>query len=659
MSPLPLTSLLVFTVGMFSYGAIFYFWLREFGRTGWAGQQTTGCGARRRFDLVGGAMIFVSFAWFTLHLLLTLASLDPRIRPLPLQVVIHLLLFLFPPLIMHTTYVETRAAGRPLPKGTGLPMIGGVYLVSQFVSWFTLLGYFRVVRLAAGVPDLVTNASSAVLFILAGVYSAVVVHAARKATESTEERSTRRWMLVLFVSLGFLCLPMLLAQIGWMRFPDLLRLVLPSLPLVFLFVGTYFRNRFAFFDLLIKRGLSLLLTIVLLTAFFALALPRLERFDFGWARPWVQALVLLPVAAALPWLFRRIGAWLDDVWLGRRYTTVGAVKYFLSMLQSATSEPQLVERAEQGIAAIFRAPVRIDIEPRAASRPGFDAALEIPIRTHRDLVGVIRLGERARRMPFFSEDEALAGSLADVFSYLLENMRLQQKKQEQERLAKEQALHASRSELKALRAQINPHFLFNALNAIAGLIVKDPTRADKTIEQLAEVFRYTLRRSENEWAPLEEEMEFARAYLEVEQARFGQRLQFRVATEGDVRAARIPTMMVQTLVENAVKHGVSSIRGAGRIEIDARRQGDRLRVEVADNGPGFQDSEPKGSGYGLRNVRERLRGYFGEEAALEVRRDGGREMTLVSLTLPLSAETPVSATGPIGQPAATGRVPGR
>ena len=90
------------------------------------------------------------------------------------------------------------------------------------------------------------------------------------------------------------------------------------------------------------------------------------------------------------------------------------------------------------------------------------------------------------------------------------------------------SFQASRSELKALRAQINPHFLFNALNAIAGLIHKNPLRADKTVERLADVFRYTLRRSENEWTLLEEEMEFVRAYLEVEQARFGKRLQFQI-----------------------------------------------------------------------------------------------------------------------------------
>ena len=95
------------------------------------------------------------------------------------------------------------------------------------------------------------------------------------------------------------------------------------------------------------------------------------------------------------------------------------------------------------------------------------------------------------------------------------------KRQEQDQLAQELRLQSSKSELKALRAQINPHFLFNALNAIASLIHTDPARADEAVEQLAEVFRYTLRRSDTEWAPLDQELAFARAYLDVEQARFG------------------------------------------------------------------------------------------------------------------------------------------
>ena len=96
-----------------------------------------------------------------------------------------------------------------------------------------------------------------------------------------------------------------------------------------------------------------------------------------------------------------------------------------------------------------------------------------------------------------------------MVTYLLENVRLQQRRQEQDLLAQELRVQSSQSELKALRAQINPHFLFNALNTVASLIHSDPARADRAVEQLSEVFRHTLRRSESEWAPLDQELAFA------------------------------------------------------------------------------------------------------------------------------------------------------
>ena len=155
---------------------------------------------------------------------------------------------------------------------------------------------------------------------------------------------------------------------------------------------------------------------------------------------------------------------------------------------------------------------------------------------------------------------------------MLENVRLQRKRQEQEQVAQELRLQTSRSELKALRAQINPHFLFNALNAIASLIHTDPPRADAAVEQLAEVFRYTLRRSEQEWAPLDQELAFARAYLDVEQARFGKRLEFSIDADARLARAQVPSMLLQTLVENAVKHGISRLARARPHRGRARRQ---------------------------------------------------------------------------------------
>ena len=357
----------------------------------------------------------------------------------------------------------------------------------------------------------------------------------------------------LMVGLGVF---IILLNLGLVEAGEPIRTGLYSTPLLFCVASAYVGDRYTFFDLFIKRGLSLLLTILVLTTYLSVILPILNGFDFAWTEPWAYALVLLPVVAfALTSLNRRIGAWVDRVWLGRRFTTVEAVKQFLSSVQSATNERQLIDRAEDGISTIFRAPTSIDVTSGERSAHQFESKLDVPIPGGHGRVGVMRLGRRPNGAPFFSEDRSLLHSLGEVFASLLENVRLQEREQAQERRAKELSLQASRSDLKALRAQINPHFLFNALNAIAGLIHKDPGRADRTVEQLAEVFRYTLRRSEREWTPLEEEFEFVKAYLDVEQARFGQRLQCRVTLDDAVKSAVVPTMVVQTLVANAVKHG--------------------------------------------------------------------------------------------------------
>lgn len=254
------------------------------------------------------------------------------------------------------------------------------------------------------------------------------------------------------------------------------------------------------------------------------------------------------------------------------------------------------------------------------------------------------MGQRASEAPYFSGDVALLDSLADVLGSVLDNLHLQARKQEQEQRAQELSLHASRSELKALRAQVNPHFLFNALNAIAGLIHRNPDRADRTIEQLADVFRYALRGAESEWAVLDDEVEFVRAYLEVERARFGERLTVDIQVDPQARGARVPTMMVQTLVENAVKHGVSELTGPVLVGVRATREGDRVAVRVIDNGEGFKErstrrvADPRSGGYGLANIRQRLSGYFGADGTLAIDRDDERGLTVVAVVLPFLPE---------------------
>ncbi len=426
-------------------------------------------------------------------------------------------------------------------------------------------------------------------------------------------------------------------------------LIAPSFPLIFVFVGIYYLERFTFFDIFVRRGLFAFAALLLLAGYFAVTTGLLNRYDFGFATPWFYAITLLPFALALPWLYGRLGQWLDTRWLGRRYSPIEAVKHFLSGVQEATTDEQLRLRAEEMLRDIFQAETQVllpfdpstEQKEGAAAAEGFqDVVLRVPIRLDGEVAGCILMGRRKNKVPFFSRDLDLLTTLVEVLSYNLENSRLQQRKQEQEKRERELSIHASRSELKALRAQINPHFLFNALNAIAGLIHKDPPRAEETVEQLAEIFRYTLRGSEKEWARLGDEIEFVRAYLEVEHARFGNRLQTSIEIDDAVSDVQIPTMMVQTLVENSIKHGVAKVRGVGVVLVRARRVSERVRVEVLDNGPGFSEGteakeSPRG-GYGLKNIRERLQGYFEGEAELIVGRDQTRNLTIVSIEIPAS-----------------------
>jgi len=646
MNLLRLTALLIYTYGAFAYGTIVILAIRRYGFGAKPGSGLSAAQPCHRFDFSGVAITLASFVHFSLSLLITLLSRNPEAESWPLLTASLFIAFLFPPLIMHSSFDDLRDATRiPLHPGWKRSL-WAVYVVSPSIAVLSALGFWGVIVVRGRVVGIAATVALSLLFTVAAIYSSLALSKRRAREETVEARSSRKWTLVLFAALVSLSVLVVVSISLNLPLTAVLAVAFRSTPLAFLFIGTYYGNRFEFFDLLIKRGVNLLITIVLFTAYFGLALPWLQVLPLDWARPWMYAVVLMPVAASLPWLYRAIGRALDNYWLGRQFTTVEAVKHFLASMQSATSEARLVEQAEEGLAEIFHTPVSIDLGVPRGDEPGFAVSLEASIGAGPQHAGVIRLGERTNRVPLFSEDAALLGSLADVFAYMLENMRLQGEKQEREQQARELSLHASRSELKALRAQINPHFLFNALNAIAGLIHRDPHKADRTVEQLAEVFRYTLRGSDTEWTVLDSEMEFVQAYLDVEQARFGQRLRFDVKVDDEVKPLRIPTMMVQTLVENAVKHGIAEVRAGGTIEVAARRSGDRLVIEVADNGPGFPEDglearrhgARKSSGYGLRNIRERLAGYFGEAASLRTRRDEARGLTVACIEIPLTPD---------------------
>jgi sensor histidine kinase YesM len=178
---------------------------------------------------------------------------------------------------------------------------------------------------------------------------------------------------------------------------------------------------------------------------------------------------------------------------------------------------------------------------------------------------------------------------------------------------------AAQSELKALKAQINPHFLFNTLNTIAQLIHADPAQAEATVERLAEMFRYVLAGSERGLVPLEEELSFVDDYLAIEQARFGERLRITREIAPEALNVPVPSLILQPLVENAVRHGQGA-DGSVDLTIHVRPQGDEVMITVADQGPSMSRGVwgYGGGGHGLWNVDERLQKTYGEGYGLEV-----------------------------------------
>ncbi len=196
-------------------------------------------------------------------------------------------------------------------------------------------------------------------------------------------------------------------------------------------------------------------------------------------------------------------------------------------------------------------------------------------------------------------------------------------------------LETTKSQLQALQTRLNPHFLFNSLNAIASLIEEDPKRAERAVEQLAQMFRYSLQGAQRTWVSLAQEMEAVERYLEFERLRYGDRLEVQVDIPPALRSSRLPPLILQPLVENAVNHGIGKRKG-GRIVIAAAlAPAGRLSITVEDDGPGMGGSSHEGAQTATHDIQQRLDLLYEGRAALETSRSalGGHRAEL-SLPMP-------------------------
>jgi two-component system LytT family sensor kinase len=197
----------------------------------------------------------------------------------------------------------------------------------------------------------------------------------------------------------------------------------------------------------------------------------------------------------------------------------------------------------------------------------------------------------------------------------------------------ESLLH--QAQLQALRSQLNPHFLFNALHSIAELVHENPKLAEKLIVRLGELLRQVLQSASLQEVSLADELEFIRGYVDIEQMRLGERLHVNWDVPSELLTARVPSLILQPLVENAIQHGIAPTAKAGTLTIRARREHASLRLEVRDTGPGVaHESLDRQQGIGLANTRARLQRLYGDGQTLELIADDG---LIVMVRIPFSA----------------------
>jgi LytS/YehU family sensor histidine kinase len=190
---------------------------------------------------------------------------------------------------------------------------------------------------------------------------------------------------------------------------------------------------------------------------------------------------------------------------------------------------------------------------------------------------------------------------------------------------------AVEARLHSLESRIQPHFLFNTLNSISSLIAVNPGRAEQIVGRLAALLRASLDTSNRSLIPLREELAMVESYVDIERARFGDKLRASVDVPAELQSSEVPPMSVQALVENAVKHGVTPQTGGGNVRVTASLENGELCIEVRDSGPGF-DLAVVPAGHGLDNLVERLNALFGDKARLNAVRQNGH--SVVEMVLP-------------------------
>jgi two-component system LytT family sensor kinase len=469
---------------------------------------------------------------------------------------------------------------------------------------------------------------------------------------------------------------------------DLLRVVSEQITLLVVLGAFFLFARFRFSDLFIRHSLKVVLAALTAVAFtlsyYIFSFFRLEgRVAYpGAARACLETLTAVPMLVLFTFVDRRIGEYVNR-WIFRApdYRT----------LLRELSEKLARLRSEIEIADAVETTARQSLELRAAqlvalenlsktSLPGTslptsnwlhshgpapdwlnavsdgelvelgcrhlyhaghtqdEVELLVPVRSEGRVTHMLAISPGPARRGLVTHEVNYLRSVAAQFGHRLDALHMEERLivvQSREAVLQQQVTEA---ELRALRAQVNPHFLFNSLNSIANLVVTNPEKAETMTLRLARVFRHVLANSARPLIPLHEEVEFLETYLQIEEARFGSRLQVKIAVDPAVAMEQIPSLMLQPIVENALKHGLGPKPGPGHLWITAEADGNQVRLRVEDDGVGpaigvlkLNGSHERSNGVGLENVAQRLHALYQDQGqmTIEVRQAGGTRVTIL------------------------------
>jgi two-component system LytT family sensor kinase len=414
---------------------------------------------------------------------------------------------------------------------------------------------------------------------------------------------------------AYVSLPTALAHIFRIaRFQSIVLVVIGSL---------FYFSRFRAADLFAKQAVRLLLSAALAIFAAFLVFGPLASIAQATASPRaVSILCAAAITCGAMMLYARLRRWSDTLVergiFGKRDTQL-AVREFrdgLGLLQSKSAVLSAMQALAVEVLGMKSGEISIhNAEPRAG------VSLSVPIPSQGGTLQLVVSLAGNRRTLLTAEIDSLR-EIALHAGRRLDDLDREEERMESIRLESRLSQQLAQAELRALRAQINPHFLFNSLNTIAALIASDPDKAETITVRLAGIFRYVLLHADRPFSSLDEEVSFLRTYLDIEQVRFGERLQVEFDVEASVVHAAVPSLILQPLVENAIKHGVAPKVGVSRILVQAKRRGGLILLSVEDDGMGLDTRRDRdkalGTGVGLQNIRERLQTMYGSTASLSV-----------------------------------------